>query len=204
MSKVFYSLLILSFCICQKAQAEVKYVYFTATPYGEEVILKWGTDSEVNNQHFVVERSLNGDAWQEVAVVDPIASLPAGGNYTAMDGAPPTGTLMYRIKQIDFDGTPNYSEVLEVLFNVLDENEVQIWPNPVDQSVAITVDVTDNSLNIDDPVFELMSIDGRRLGLGWSGSDNQFSLSLPDTPPGLYILTMTIDQQHIIKKLQIK
>jgi hypothetical protein len=78
----------------------------------ETVVLQWQTLAEVNTDHFQVERSIDG------ILFEPIGRLPAAGysatpkDYHFVDYFPPNGTLYYRLRQVDVDGSLDYSDLL--------------------------------------------------------------------------------------------
>jgi hypothetical protein len=88
----------------------VSFVSFTAKKESSRVLLTWVTDHEVNNDHFVVERSVDGGTWKPVGVV--LASSVAGLNkYEFRDELQKAGAINYRIRQVDIDGSFMYSKV---------------------------------------------------------------------------------------------
>ena len=44
----------------------VELLNFEASPLTNKVALKWSTATEVNNNYFVIERSVNGKLWEEI------------------------------------------------------------------------------------------------------------------------------------------
>jgi hypothetical protein len=104
----------------------VELLYFRAWPAGSQVELAWATASESNSDRFEVQRSMDGIHFA------PIASLPAAGHsnalleYRAWDDLPVPGTLYYKLKQVDADGTSDESHVAVVNFH----SDQAPYPNP--------------------------------------------------------------------------
>jgi hypothetical protein len=93
--------------------------------------LTWQTASEVNNSHFEIEHSKDGINFKKIDIVK------GGGNstsildygYTHIDVE--DGIHYYRLKQVDFDGTFDYSDVVTVnVNNSKYSNDLTIYPNP--------------------------------------------------------------------------
>ncbi|MCI5057669.1 MAG: T9SS type A sorting domain-containing protein [Flavobacteriales bacterium] len=101
-----------------------------------KVHLHWTTNSEINNSHFVIERSQTNDGFE------PIGQLQGSGNsnvpkdYYFVDEDPFLGESFYRLKQVDFDGNFEYSKVIAVTTehdnSAFDANKHHfvVFPNP--------------------------------------------------------------------------
>jgi len=93
----------------------VELLHFTASEIGGTVRLAWATASEHNSDHFTVDRSTDG-VW-----FVPIAQVPAAGDaqqridYLHDDAEPPVGTVFYRLRQFDRDGTEHTGPVAVVV-----------------------------------------------------------------------------------------
>ncbi len=95
------------------------------------------TATETNNQGFEVQRSLGGE-FETIAFVDGHGTTTETQDYSYTDRYVNAGSYSYRLKQVDFDGTFEYSSVVEA--NVpapaefaLDQN----YPNPFNPSTKI-------------------------------------------------------------------
>jgi hypothetical protein len=115
----------------------VELTSFTATADFGVVELSWITATETNNQGFEVQRS-NGSEFEAIAFVDGHGTTTETQAYSYSDRNVNVGSYSYRLKQIDFDGTYEYSNVIEA--NVpapavfaLDQN----YPNPFNPSTKI-------------------------------------------------------------------
>jgi hypothetical protein len=92
----------------------VEWLNFDAVLIGESIKLHWQTATEINNNYFTVLRSHNGLDFY------PIAQIPGAGNsneilsYTYTDNMPYEGVNYYKLRQTDFDGTKDYSQILAV------------------------------------------------------------------------------------------
>ncbi|HQZ51638.1 MAG TPA: hypothetical protein PLF17_13995, partial [Chitinophagaceae bacterium] len=87
----------------------VTLVSFTAAKQEKNVLLKWTTATEIDNDYFIIERSSNGNNWET------ISQMPTQGNgsnlqyYQDKDLTPLQGVNFYRLKQVDIDGKFVYS-----------------------------------------------------------------------------------------------
>lgn len=111
------------------APLPVELVDFRAKPVDGTVEVSWVTASELNNSHFVVERSKEGKIWDVVTTVEGSGNSQVENRYMIYDKYPFTGDSYYRLKQVDFDGTYEYSKLVHVnLEHVLPE--IVAYPNP--------------------------------------------------------------------------
>ncbi|MFC2094794.1 hypothetical protein ACFLSH_04110, partial [Bacteroidota bacterium] len=86
---------------------------FTANVNNGVVELNWTTATETNNQGFDVEKN-SGDGFQKIGFVPGFGTSTDIHNYSYVDGSVEEGTYSYRLKQVDYDGTFEYSNAVEV------------------------------------------------------------------------------------------
>ncbi len=104
--------------------------------------LHWATASETNNSHFVIERSYDGRTFETVGNVtgNGTTSQLIDYNYTDETIAKSQNTAYYRLKQVDYDGAYEYSDVRVVRFDRrADRLEIAAYPNPFNNEVTIRV-----------------------------------------------------------------
>lgn len=95
------------------------------------ISLEWETASEINNSHFEVERSADGSAFEKIGSVAGHGNSVATIEYSYLDKHPNPGTNYYRLRQIDFDGKYEYSNVVAVTApEATQALQVQVAPNP--------------------------------------------------------------------------
>jgi hypothetical protein len=114
---------------------------FTAEATTDGVLLKWATATELNNHGFEIERSLNGTEFYTVAFIQGAGTTTEGKEYSYTDEVEYKGgeTFYYRLKQVDLDGSIEYSSIIEVEFDIIPRDFVlhQNFPNPFNPSTTI-------------------------------------------------------------------
>jgi len=173
-----------------EAQAlPIHLLYFTAKPQSNRVRLDWATASETNNDYFTVERSQDGEHFNELFKKPGAGITTTNLYYFGYDNKPLTGTSYYRLKQTDFDGKFEYSDIESVSLQasvVLDG--LKIYPNPSEDNV-IHVDFSSESKQevtcvLHDAVGKEIATEIFEVQKGPNG----FTLSYPSVATGMYIL----------------
>ena len=116
----------------------VELTSFTANVSNGNVLLNWSTATETNNLGFEVERRGEGE-FVTVGFVDGNGTSTEIHNYTFTDNNLATGTYYYRLKQVDYDGSFEYSNVVEADVQApVDFSLQQNYPNPFNPSTKIS------------------------------------------------------------------
>lgn len=116
---------------------------FSAQFDGEVINLKWRTETEVNNYGFDIERSVNPIAnqkeWTTIGFVEGHGNSNSPKNYSFVDSdLSGADIIYYRLKQINNDGTYEYSHEVEISFISPDKYSLgQNYPNPFNPSTKI-------------------------------------------------------------------
>jgi len=116
----------------------VELTSFTANVVDQVVVLNWTTATEVNNQGFEVQRSIDGLNFNNIGFVPGFGTTTEPKSYSHTDQSVTSGTYYYRLKQIDYDGSFTYSDVAEVEISLPIEFALaQNYPNPFNPSTSI-------------------------------------------------------------------
>jgi len=105
---------------------------FTGINQGDNNALAWVTSSELNNDFFTIERSINGFDWEVVDYVDGAGNSQHSLYYTLTDYSPYFPVTYYRLSQTDFDGTEQKHGVIAVNNEKTLEGDfvTNLFPNP--------------------------------------------------------------------------
>lgn len=117
----------------------VELSFFKAVSIDESIRLSWETASELNNQGFEVQKSIDGNIWEKIGVVEGNGTTVEVQNYTFDDITPYSGINYYRLKQTDFNGTFEYSNVITERYDFI-RNKIKVFPNPSNGFINIHVD----------------------------------------------------------------
>ncbi|MEM6321270.1 MAG: G8 domain-containing protein [Bacteroidota bacterium] len=111
---------------------------FTAFPANREVELQWLTNTGYKNERFEIERSTDGIQFDKIAEITNDDDSEEMAYFQNVDSQPITGTNYYRIKQIYWDGTYDYTEIQQVDF-AIDVEALSVFPNPAQNEVFISL-----------------------------------------------------------------
>jgi len=128
---------------------------FTAFAGKSGVQLNWSTATEVNNygfdilrqvipqqvipQQVILRQAQDDNGWEKIGFVQGHGNSNSPKDYTFVDANPPAGKVLYKLKQIDFDGAFEYSNVVEVNVETPQEFRLaQNYPNPFNPSTVIS------------------------------------------------------------------
>ena len=131
----------------EETSLPVELLYFTAEVNDErKVLLNWATSLELNNDYFIVERSNNGIDFEPIAEVDGAGNSTQTITYSAMDAQPYRSISYYRLRQVDFDGTTEYSPTRVVTITEQAGNAFTLYPNPANTDVYLTSSLPEEEL----------------------------------------------------------
>lgn len=81
---------------------------------GRTVGVKWSTASELNNDFFTIERSMDGISWQAISMINGAGNSSSLREYSFIDVKMSSQTTYYRLRQTDFDGTSTTSSIIAI------------------------------------------------------------------------------------------
>ncbi len=177
---------------------------FNAVAGKTEVYLNWTTTTEINNDHFNVERSVDGVHFESIQQISGAGNSSANLNYSFTDKSPVTGTLYYRLKQTDYDGVYRYSEIKTVRFPDENYNGISMenfGPNPFEKNFWLNYQLREKAL----VTFQLTTQTGQLVhteGINANEGINRYEFTdESNLTPGIYILTILYNDKKLTQKL---
>ncbi len=108
----------------------IELVSFNGKQEKMNIQLTWITETEINNDFFTIERSVDGITFHEVGTEDGAGTNYHQTKYLFLDQNPKKGINYYRLKQTDFDGTFKFSGIVGVNYTSGEQSVSNIRPNP--------------------------------------------------------------------------
>ena len=178
---------------CYVSPLPIELIEFTGYSELNTNLLEWSTASETNNALFVVERTLDGVSFEQIAEVEGAGTTDSGHNYRVLDNSPINGNNYYRLKQIDFNGESTYSDIIAV--NNKEQTEVFVYPSPSNTNITVALasapSVSARAIirnTIGERMF-LVTIDGKKQGIDISA-----------LPNGVYFIEVVVDGKARVLK----
>lgn len=173
---------------------------FAVTTQGADALLNWVTATEVRNSHFVVERSLDGQAFAPIATVQGHGSTTQAHTYRFRDARAQqvAERLYYRLRQVDTDGTAQNSGVRTVKFEQpTGQPTFSVSPNPA--VGPVTLDLT--SLPTGPYTVQLLDATGRVLYTGSVVGGTTAPLAVRALSQGVYLVVVQSSRLRITQRL---
>jgi hypothetical protein len=198
----------------------VELVSFSGMMRNEKVQLSWKTATETNNYGFEVERAAVADPkasvenaqWSTIGFVAGNGTTSSERSYSFSDDVS-TGALQqvahfaYRLRQIDRDGTTDYSPVVLVSRSAQEPVALALdmpYPNPTSSESFATVRLAESRI----ATLQLVSVDGKVLET--IAADQQldagvhsFRISRGTLPAGVYFVVVQSADLRVVRPLTI-
>lgn len=173
----------------------VELVSFVPICLNNEVLVRWVTASEVNNSHFLLQKSVNGVGFTTIAKINGSGNSNSLIEYSYIDKAISATQNYYRLVQVDFDGTEKIYDPKAVSCDQAKET-LTAYPNPFTDKVNIS------GLSDGLYTFEIVNAFGQAVSKSSAEVNDKTELDLSTLAPGIYLVKI-IDQTGIFQQISI-
>ena len=156
--------------------------------------LFWTTELEVNSDYFLLEKSIDGVNFSSIGKIATKGKGLGEERYDFTDNFIEKNINYYRLKQVDKDGSFEYSNII-VLKNIK-SHKVQVGPNPTKGLLNVSLESVENEalklqvINISGQVIKTLTMNVLQ-------GKNQFSINLEDLPKGAYNFVMESENKNL-------
>lgn len=185
------------------APLPVELMSFEATHVGSDALLQWATASEKNNNFFSIERSSEGQRWTDIGKVDGNGTTAEIHNYEYRDlniNLLFSQSLYYRLKQVDYNGNFQYSEVKEITLSGIEATGIKAWYNGTEDRVYLNyTTATAESFSV-----QLTDIQGKLIAaqrVDASEGVTQISMNMIGLDKGVYVMSVNNSRGTQSKKI---
>ena len=189
----------------------VKLISFNAKRLKQGNYLKWITASEINYKQFELEFRTDKDSFHTIDIQAGAGTSSTGYSYEYIHDTDVTGICYYRLKQVDYNGSYEYSKIISLNCGKMSgkqpAGDVEIYPNPVARGKAISLQF--NNLAADYYIIEIVDQQGitlykSNMHVDTNTGNNRFDLSgMEINKTGLYYLRIISPFTLINKKFNI-
>lgn len=181
----------------------ISFSYFNAEKlFDNKVNLKWKTSTEVNSNYFSIERTVNGVDFEEIAQIKSTGSSKNNSTYYYQDQIINENIIYYRLKEIDFDGSYMYSDIVSIE-GIKSKNIVKnIFPNPSSSNVKIDFNaISDGILN-----YQIVNYVGQIVSekeIHVSSGNSIIDIDISSLNKGVYFIKVSFNENeyNYIQKL---
>lgn len=180
----------------------VELVSFTAEVKDNKVLLNWQTATEVNNYGFEIERRFDEGEWSNIGFVEGQGTSISPKSYTYTDKNLLSGNkFQYRLKQIDTDGSSEYSNIVEVEIAPYHYELFQNYPNPFNPNTVIEFSLPENK-NVQLSVYNALGEKVEELiNTNLVAGNYSYQWNARNQATGIYIYELKSDNFISVKKM---
>lgn len=160
---------------------------FTVIKQNDHSLLQWQTQSEVNFNSFIIEKSFDGERFEQIETQKANGAVNAASSYKYLDPTNLAEIQYYRLKLLDNDGSYSYSNIVSIVGEI--KKEISIFPNPVRDNINIYFP-KDVLGEVMEEIFDFSGKLVYKNNIEVTDSGIQ-SISLPRFLPGIYSLKIT-------------
>ncbi|MDT3695957.1 MAG: T9SS type A sorting domain-containing protein [Ignavibacterium sp.] len=166
----------------------VELTSFSAITDNNNVLLNWSTATETNNSGFIVERRSTNSDWQSITFVNGNGTTTRAQKYSYVDRNLAEGKYYYRLKQVDFNGSFEYSNIVEAVILSPTKFELsQNYPNPFNPSTTISFTIPQSG-NVKLSVYNLLGQEVQNLVNGFTEAGNHtINFDAKNLNSGIYL-----------------
>jgi hypothetical protein len=182
----------------------VELVSFNASIIGSSIKLDWTTATETNNSGFEVQRKSANTEWKKIGFVEGAGTTTEKRSYSFSDSYSGQGTVSYRLKQIDFDGTSTYSNVVNVDLSTPTEFKLnQNYPNPFNPSTTVSFTIPKASsvkLNIYNQIGQQV---GELVNRNLEAGSYNYTWNAEGQSSGIYFYELQANEFKSVRKMTL-
>lgn len=184
----------------------VEYLFFEVEARDDRAFIIWATAVELNNKGFEVQASADGQTFENLGWVEGSGTSSNMQEYSFESDRLSSGSHVFRLKQVDFDGQFEYSKMVEIsVAETKTLGSLEFGPNPfTEEGTAVLRLSSDQALEIN-----MYDITGRKVaeiykGQLRAGEPHSFTIKGNGLPAGYYIISARNDYLQLTKKILLQ
>jgi len=183
--------------VCEKLPIEL--ISYTGAVQTQGNMLKWITASEIENDYFTLQRSIDGVNFEKIHTQKGAGTINTPQSYSYLDREAPNGLSYYKLWQTDNDGTINDVGIVSLLRGETSLGINSLLPIPVLSILELTY-----TSNLESQVeLQIYNALGKKLNIKIVGANkglNQATINVSTYPSGIYFLTLIQGKEILTEK----
>ncbi|MDB4326251.1 T9SS type A sorting domain-containing protein [bacterium] len=170
-----------------------------------QVIIEWSTASQINNDYFTIQKSLNTLEWEDVKEIPGAGNSNTQIDYRSIDTDPYIGLSYYRLKQTDYDGVFETFNPKSVL--VKDDMTIglNIKPNPAISQIELDLVHPNPNYHPYNHDVRIYNTNGEEVyKMYFMGNLNDFIIDVSKFKSGYYLVKSKSDEVKGVGKFMKK
>ena len=184
----------------------VELLNFSAHLNNDKVDVAWTTATEINNDYFTIQKSRDGQIFEDFLKVDGAGNSTSIISYFEIDQSPYRGISYYRLMQTDFNGHIRYSNIVPVENNPDGDPTISLFPNPAESNSPAYLEL--NQFEGQEVLVVLRDIQGRevysKVIITLSNNELVALNQEGNLSKGTYLITASSANKLYSKKLIVK
>lgn len=171
------------------APLPIELLSFDAEPVGNTVLVSWTTASEINNDFFTIERSVDASIFTPIGTVNGAGNSSSTRSYSFVDVQPMMGVSYYRLRQTDFNGDFEVFDPAVVNFGSGLVQGAALFPNPAVEYAHVMINTASSGkgwVRVTDLTGRLIS----NFQIVMTKGMTPFTLQTDNLAPGKYLVTV--------------
>jgi hypothetical protein len=182
----------------------VELTSFTAASNNNDMLLNWSTVTETNNRGFEIQRAAASSSygWKDIGFVEGNGTTTSPHNYSFIDKNISAGKYQYRLKQINLDGSFEYSNIIEAEILLpavfaLSQN----FPDPFNPATTINYSLSNDGL-VTLKVYDVLGKEVTTLvNENQKAGLHSINFNAVNLPSGVYIYRLFSGKNTFSKKM---
>jgi PKD repeat protein len=174
----------------------VNLVKFQANKKDNDALLSWTTLSEVNNDGFVIMKSIDGKNFEALDFVKGKGNSSEEQVYQYTDQDLSFGQYYYMLVQKDFDGNTSNSEVVNISFTA-DGNTIAVYPNPTKDLINLEGSGVLKNVKLFNALGQEISVSQNIV------AENKIQIQVSNIPRGIYTVKAENNLSQFVKQIFI-
>ncbi len=178
----------------------IAFLPLTVTKKNTVAVLHWATLTEQNNDHFEVQRSIDGISFTSINNIASKENNTTKIEYGYIDNAPSKGLNYYRIKQVDKSGKVTYGNVVTINFTSYDHT-LKLYPNPAKEIITFSFYAKEQGVQVVN-IINARGVVVKKLTINAILGENNQQISLAGLSKGNYFIILNNNTLNISSRLE--